>query len=341
MVTDFSHEVAHHDHDDCPGENEGVALGRAGMSRRDFIKGIIATGASVSAMGYVFGGCGADGGGGAVERLVSLNINGRVRRVDVLPQETLAMTLRYKLGLTGTKLGCDRGECGACTVLIDDVTNYSCSTLTHRVRGRAVTTIEGLEGEDGTLHPVQRAFVEGVDREHCLFDADRCIAVSPSDTAPALVALDARMVVVNGDGEKEVNAEDFFIGPDVDITRMTILQPSDILKSIIIPNTWAGAKFYFEKVADRKTWDFPLVNIASAMKVSGETITDIRVACGGVACVPRRLTVVEEVVKGGLKNEESADLAASSASRGATPQNYNAFKITLMENLVKRAIRES
>lgn len=153
MNTSLSREVAFSD---------DVAMGRAGMSRRDFIKGIIATGASISAMGYVFGGCAGDMGSepGAVERLISLNVNGRVRRVDVLPQETLAMTLRYKLGLTGTKLGCDRGECGACTVLVDDVAMYSCSTLTHRVRGRSIVTVEGLEGEDGALHPVQRAFIE-------------------------------------------------------------------------------------------------------------------------------------------------------------------------------------
>lgn len=153
MNTNFSREVV---------LSDDAAMGRAGMSRRDFIKGIIATGASISAMGYVFGGCAGDMGSapGAVERLISLNVNGRVRRVDVLPQETLAMTLRYKLGLTGTKLGCDRGECGACTVLVDDVAMYSCSTLTHRVRGRSVVTVEGLEGEDGALHPVQQAFIE-------------------------------------------------------------------------------------------------------------------------------------------------------------------------------------
>ena len=153
MNTNFSREVV---------LSDDAAMGRAGMSRRDFIKGIIATGASISAMGYVFGGCASDmdSAPGAVERLISLNVNGRVRHVDVLPQETLAMTLRYKLGLTGTKLGCDRGECGACTVLVDDVAMYSCSTLTHRVRGRSVVTVEGLEGEDGALHPVQRAFIE-------------------------------------------------------------------------------------------------------------------------------------------------------------------------------------
>ncbi|MBT3427462.1 MAG: (2Fe-2S)-binding protein [Gammaproteobacteria bacterium] len=139
----------------------------ARVSRRSFIKGIIATGATV-ASGSMLGtlaGCSAEtssttGIAGTVERLITLNINGKSRRVDVLPQETLAMTLRYKLGLTGTKLGCDRGECGACTILIDDVPTYSCSTLSHGVRGRQVTTIEGLQAANGDLHPVQQAFVD-------------------------------------------------------------------------------------------------------------------------------------------------------------------------------------
>lgn len=133
-----------------------------GFTRRSFIKGVIATGATVSATSYVF-----KGGAvvraqapGSVERLVTLTVNGQQRRVDVLPQETLAMTLRYKLGLTGTKIGCDRAECGACTVLIDGIPHYSCSMLTHQVRGRAVQTIEGLEAADGTLHPVQQAVVD-------------------------------------------------------------------------------------------------------------------------------------------------------------------------------------
>ena len=130
-------------------------------NRRDFIKGVIASGAAISALSYTLGGATpARAQGAAAERLISININGRVRRVDVLPNETLAMTLRYKLGLTGTKLGCDRGECGACTVLIDNVTHYSCSTLTHTLRGRKVTTIEGLAGANGDLHKVQKAFVE-------------------------------------------------------------------------------------------------------------------------------------------------------------------------------------
>jgi aerobic-type carbon monoxide dehydrogenase small subunit (CoxS/CutS family) len=134
-----------------------------GVSRRAFIKMVIASGAAVSASAYLFRGPTLMGQGslpGAVERLMTLNVNGQMRRVDVMKQETLAMTLRYKLGLTGTKLGCDRSECGACTVLIDDVPHYSCSILTHTVRSRKIQTVEGLENADGTLHPVQQAIID-------------------------------------------------------------------------------------------------------------------------------------------------------------------------------------
>jgi aerobic-type carbon monoxide dehydrogenase small subunit (CoxS/CutS family) len=132
------------------------------FSRRDLIKGVIAAGA-VSSAAYLFRGAtvrAQPSAAGAVERLVTLNVNGQQRRVDVMKQETLAMTLRYKLGLTGTKLGCDRSECGACTVLIDDVPHYSCSILTHTVRGRQIVSIEGLASADGTLHPVQQGVID-------------------------------------------------------------------------------------------------------------------------------------------------------------------------------------
>lgn len=181
----------------------------------------------------------------------------------------------------------------------------------------------------------------GMNREHCLFGASRCVAVTPSDTAPALVALDAVMVIQNANGMREVPAEEFFIGPDVDITRMTVLNPGDLLTHIRLPADWAGARFYFEKVADRATWDFPLVNVASAMRLSGETVEDIRVVCGGVQCIPRRLNVVEDIVRGTTRDEETMDLAAGAASRGATALNYNHFKIPLMQNLVRRAVRDS
>jgi aerobic-type carbon monoxide dehydrogenase small subunit (CoxS/CutS family) len=134
------------------------------VSRRNFIKGVVASGAAVSTAGYLWRSSTIQGqqvsAPGSVERLITLNVNGQDRRVDVLKQETLATTLRYKLGLTGTKLGCDRSECGACTVLVDDVPRYSCSVLTHTVRGKKIVTIEGLAAADGTLHPVQQGVID-------------------------------------------------------------------------------------------------------------------------------------------------------------------------------------
>jgi aerobic-type carbon monoxide dehydrogenase small subunit (CoxS/CutS family) len=141
-----------------------VDPGPGSFSRRSFIKGVVAAGAAVSSTSYLFRATSvfavAPSARGSVARLITLRVNGQDRRVDVMPQETLAMTLRYKLGLTGTKLGCDRAECGACTVLLDGVPHYGCSMLTHMVRGRAVTTIEGLAAESGELHPVQRAVID-------------------------------------------------------------------------------------------------------------------------------------------------------------------------------------
>lgn len=180
---------------------------------------------------------------------------------------------------------------------------------------------------------------EGMNREHCLFEASRCVAVTPSDTAAAVVALDATMVIKGPDGERTVPASEFFIGPAINITRMTVVQPNEILTAVRIPAKWAGADFYFEKVADRNTWDFALVNVASAKIMSGGVVEDIRIVCAGVECIPKRLEGSEEIVRGSAPDEETANLAGSTASRGATPLNYNHFKIPLMENLVKRAVR--
>ena len=130
-------------------------------TRRTFIKGVIASGVAVSAVGYVvYERSARRPAAGAVERLITLNVNGRNRRVDVAPHETLAQTVRNKLGLTGTKLSCDRAECGACTVMLDGVTTYSCSTLTHSVRNRKIVTIEGIAGPNGGLHKVQQAMID-------------------------------------------------------------------------------------------------------------------------------------------------------------------------------------
>jgi xanthine dehydrogenase YagS FAD-binding subunit len=177
-----------------------------------------------------------------------------------------------------------------------------------------------------------------INREHAILGADRCVAVNPSDSAPALIALEAQMVIRNRQGERVVNAEDYFIGPSIDITRMTVLQPGDLLTAIRIPATWAGAQFYFEKVRDRQVWDFPLMNVASAMVVTGGNIERIRIVVNAAAAHPLRLTAVENAVKGQPRNAATGEMGGKIAIAGAEPLRYNGYKIPLMRNLVKRAI---
>ncbi len=180
-----------------------------------------------------------------------------------------------------------------------------------------------------------------MNREHCVLGASRCVAVNPSDTAPALIALDAQMVVRNGGGERVVNASDFFVGPEVDIERMTILEPGDLLTAVRLPSTWAGARFYFEKSRDRQVWDFALGSVASAAKIADGVIEDIRVVVNGMAPTPLRLTAVEDAVRGQQVTDQTAEQAGQIAIRGVKPLAHNGYKVSLLKNLVARSIRGS
>jgi aerobic-type carbon monoxide dehydrogenase small subunit (CoxS/CutS family) len=172
-----------HDDRDSGGGGVLAEIARTKASRRTFIKGVIASGATLGATGYLFrAGTAQARSVGTVERLVSLKVNGQTRRVDVLPHETLANTLRYKLGLTGTKLSCDRGECGACTVIVGDNTRYSCTTLTHAVADQEITTVEGI-AKDGKLHPVQQAFIAEI--------GPQCGFCTPGQVMSAVALLNA------------------------------------------------------------------------------------------------------------------------------------------------------
>jgi xanthine dehydrogenase YagS FAD-binding subunit len=177
-----------------------------------------------------------------------------------------------------------------------------------------------------------------VNREHAILRADRCVAVNPSDSAPALIALEAQMVIRSVKGERVVNAEDYFVGPAIDITHMTVLKPGELLTAIRIPATWAGAQFYFEKVRDRQVWDFPLMNVASAMVVNGGNIEKIRIVVNAAAATPLRLTDVENAVRGQPRSVATGEMAGKLAIVGAEPLRYNGYKVPLMRNLVKRAI---
>jgi xanthine dehydrogenase YagS FAD-binding subunit len=175
-------------------------------------------------------------------------------------------------------------------------------------------------------------------REHALFNASRCVAVTPSDTAPALVALEAQMVIASQRGERIVPAARFFVGPAVDIENTTVLRPGEILTAVRIPAKWANAEFYYEKIADRNVWDFALVSIAAAMRVEGGNITAASVVCGAVECVPRRLTSVERAIQGRPRSQATADMVAGMASQGARPLARNQFKMPMMDNLVQRML---
>lgn len=179
---------------------------------------------------------------------------------------------------------------------------------------------------------------QGMNREHALFEQSRCVAAGASDTAPALVALDATMVIQNINGTREVSAEDFFVAPANDIENTTILRPGDILTAVRIPGTWKNATFYWEKVADRNVWDFSLVNIAAAFRVSGGTIEDSRMVAGAVQTTPRRLSSIENAIRGQSKNAQTGESVKAMASEGARVLAHNGFKVPLLQNLVKRAI---
>jgi len=180
---------------------------------------------------------------------------------------------------------------------------------------------------------------EGQNREHAIFGASRCVAVSPSDTATAVTALEGSLVLRSAQGERIVPAAQFFVGPAADIRRMTVLRPGEILVAVRLPAKWAGASFYFEKVADRAAWDFALLSIAAAFRFDGERIAEASLVCGAVECVPRRLTAVQALLRGAARNDDTVERAARLAVEGAETLHFNAFKVTLMENLVRRAIR--
>ena len=180
---------------------------------------------------------------------------------------------------------------------------------------------------------------QAMNREHCIMGSNRCVAVNPSDVAPALIVVDAKMYVENTGGSSVYDAEDFFIGPAIDITRMTVMKPRDVLTRIRIPAAWANADFYYEKVRDRRSWDFQLVSIAAAFRRSGDTIEDARIAVNGVAPYPVRLDAVERLVTGTSADEATARAAGELAIDGARSLRHNDYKIPMMRNLVRRALR--
>jgi len=282
---------------------------------------------------------------------------------DRIKKPKVVVDLSGVAELKGIKSTADGGvEIGAMTTLTEVVNNpiikqrfgllSEGAELAASPQIRNQGTIGGNVSQDARCHyyragwPCYRAAGNicyadtptGRNREHAILDADRCVAVNPSDSAPALIALDAKFVIRTSKGERVVDAEDYYIGPDIDITRLNILRPGELLTAIRIPPTWAGSQFFFEKVRDRNVWDFALLNVASAMVVTGGNIERIRIAVNGAAARPLRLKAVEDAVRGKRKSAATGEMAGKLAVQGAVPLQFNAYKIPLMRNLVKRAV---
>ena len=265
--------------------------------------------------------------------------------------------------LKGVRVTSDGVEIGAMTTLTEVAThpellaNYSVLTdaasriATPQIRNRG--TLAGNLAQDTRCWyyrggwPCYRAggntcyasAPTAMNREHAIMGTSRCVAVSPSDSASALIVLDAQFVIQSARGDRVVDAEDFFMRPSVDIERMTVLNPGELLTAIRIPSTWAGATFYYEKVEDRKSWDFALMTVASAMRISGGVIQEVRMAANGVAPFPVRLEDSEAILRGKAPSEQLGLQAGEAAVRGAQPLRHNDYKIPLMRNLVRRAVR--
>jgi xanthine dehydrogenase YagS FAD-binding subunit len=265
--------------------------------------------------------------------------------------------------LRGIRASGDGVEIGAATTLTDVVRDATIrerfALLTDAVREVATPQIRNQGTLGGNLIQDTRCWYyrggwpcyraggnvcyagtpRSMNREHCVTGASRCVAVNGSDAAPALIALGAQMMVRGPGGEKVVDAQDFFIGPAIDIQRMTILEPGDLLTHVRIPGDWAGARFYWEKVRDRKSWDWSLVSVAAAIRESGGTISDARIAINGVAPYPVRLEAVENLVRGMPANDDTGLAAGELATHGFKPLRHNDYKVPLTRNLVRRAVR--
>ena len=265
--------------------------------------------------------------------------------------------------LKGVRVMADYVEIGAMTTLTEIAThpellaNYSVLTdaasqiATPQIRNRG--TIAGNLSQDTRCWyyrggwPCYRAggntcyasAPTAMNREHCIIGSSRCVAVSPSDSAPALIALDAQFVIQGSGGERVVDAEDFFMRPSVDIERMTILEPGELLTAIRLPAAWAGATFYYEKVEDRKAWDFALMTVASAMRINGGVVEEVRLAANGAAPYPMRLADSESIVQGQAPSDALGLQAGEVAVQDAQPLRHNEFKVPLMKNLIRRAVR--
>lgn len=181
----------------------------------------------------------------------------------------------------------------------------------------------------------------GDNRYHAIFGGGPSYIVHPSDLAPPLIALDARIKIAGPAGEKTVPLEKFFILPKVDAKRENILAPDEVVTEIQIPHPQPGSKGFYHKVRERLAWDHAIVSVATVVRSKGGVCRDSRVVLGGVAPIPWRVPKAEQFLRGKKVDEGAARRAAEIALEGATPMQHNVYKIGMAKSLIQRALLAS
>jgi len=180
----------------------------------------------------------------------------------------------------------------------------------------------------------------GENQRHCIFGGEICVMVHPSDTAPALVALEATLRVAGPKGQRSVAAVKFFVPPGKDVTRENVLEAGEILTEVILPPPPAGARGGYYKVRSRGAWDFALAGVASALQFDGGVVKRARLVLSGVAPIPWRIPAAEKELVGGKLDSVTIARVAAAAVAGAEPLSKNGYKVALLRGAVETALSE-
>jgi xanthine dehydrogenase YagS FAD-binding subunit len=180
--------------------------------------------------------------------------------------------------------------------------------------------------------------VGGDNHSHAIFGGVRCHMVHPSDTAAALTALDASVVAVGPGGERRISVADFFVAPNVDPTRETVLEHGEVVKEIVLPPAADGLRSSYHKEGHRRTWDFALAGVATALRMSGGSVAEARVVFSGVAPVPWRSRTTEEALQGKRLTADVIGRTCEAAVEGAAPMRHNAYKVDLLKGVLEKEL---
>ena len=182
--------------------------------------------------------------------------------------------------------------------------------------------------------------IGGSNRMHAIFGAsDKCIAVHPSDMCIALVALDAVVLVTGAKGNRSIPFQNFHRLPGDMPQNDNTLERGELIVAIEIPDNNLGKNSHYIKVRDRSSYAFALVSVAAALDLQGDTIRNVRLAMGGVAHKPWRLTAAEDYLKGKAATEPVFRQAAELAMTGAKGYGKNNFKLKLAPNTIVEALK--